>query len=62
MQILTCEAHATSANISAGHVFAGTSIHAWVGLALVIIDIAVFSAPAGVTKAFIAGREKMLSQ
>lgn len=60
-QILTSEAHATIANISAGHVFAGTSIHARVGLTLIIIDIAVFAAPAGVTKAFIAGREKILS-
>lgn len=61
-QILTSEAHATSANVSAGHVFAGTSVHARVGLTLIIIDIAVFAAPAGVTKTIIACRENILFQ
>lgn len=58
-QVLTNESHPTCAKISAGHVFAGTSIHTWVGLTLIIIDIAVFAAPARVTEAFVAGREKI---
>lgn len=57
-QILTGEAHATGANISAGHVLAGASVHTWVGLTLIVVDVAVFTAPARVTQALIAEKEK----
>ena len=53
-QILTGEAHAAGANISAGHVLAGASVHTRVGFTLVVVDVAVFTAPARVTQAFIA--------
>lgn len=53
-QILTGEAHATGANISAGHVLAGASVHARVGFTLVVVDVTVFTTPAGVTQAFVA--------
>lgn len=56
-QILTGEAHTAGADISAGHVLAGPSVHTWVGLTLIIVDIAVFAAPAGVTEAFVAVEE-----
>lgn len=59
-QILTSEAHTTSANVSAGHVLAGAAIHTRVGFTLVVVDVAVFAAPARVTQAFIADGEKML--
>ena len=59
-QTLTGEAHATGADISAGHVLAGASIHARVGFALIVVDVAVFTAPARVTQAFIADGEKTL--
>lgn len=59
-QRLTGEAHAAGANISAGHVLAGASVHTRVGFTLVVVDVAVFTAPAGVTQAFIADGEKMV--
>ncbi len=58
-QILTSEAHATGANISAGHVLAGASIHAGVGFTLIVVDVTVFTAPARVTQAFIADEEEV---
>ncbi len=57
-QILTSEAHATGANVSAGHVLAGASIHTWVGFTLIVVDVTIFTAPARITQAFIADREK----
>lgn len=57
-QQLTCEAHAAGADVSAGHVLAGASIHAGVGFTLIVVDVAVFTTPAGVTQAFIADRRR----
>lgn len=59
---LTSEAHATGANVSAGHILAGASIHTWVGFTLVVVDVAVFTAPARVAQAFIANRKKTLGK
>lgn len=59
-QILTGEAHATGANVSTGHVLAGASIHTRVGFTLVVVDVAVFTTPAGVTQAVIATRKKTI--
>lgn len=59
-QILTSEAHATSADISAGHVLAGAEIHAWVGFTLVVVDVTVLATPARVTQAFVAARQQAL--
>lgn len=59
-QVLTCEAHTTGANVTAGHVLASPSIHARVGFTLVIVDVAVLPAPAGVTQAFIAEEKTAL--
>lgn len=56
--ILTGEAHATGADVSAGHVLAGASIHTWVGFTLIVVDVAVFTTPARITQAFITGRNK----
>lgn len=58
IQILTSEAHATSADVSAGHVLAGAAIHAWVGFTLVVVDVTILAAPARVTQAFIAARQQ----
>lgn len=59
-QTLTSEAHATGANVSAGHVLAGASIHTGVGFTLIVVDVAVFATPARVTQAFIADGETTL--
>lgn len=59
-QILTSEAHATGANVSAGHVLASASIHTWVGFTLIVVDVAVFTTPARVTQASIADWWKSL--
>lgn len=40
--------------VSAGHISAGPSIHAWVGLTLVVVDVTVGSTPARVAGAFVA--------
>lgn len=55
--LLTSEAGATRANVAAGHVLAGAAVHARVGLALVVVDVAVLAAPAQVTRALVAEGE-----
>lgn len=57
-QILTSEAHAATANVSAGHVLAGASIHTRVGFTLIVVDVTVFTAPARITQAFVADGKK----
>lgn len=59
-QILTSEARAASANVSAGHVLAGAAVHTRVGFTLVVVDVAVFAAPARVTQALVTDGEKTL--
>lgn len=59
---LTSEAHATGANVSAGHILAGASIHTRVGFTLIVVDVAVFAAPARVTQAIIADGQKTLER
>lgn len=56
--ILTREAHTTGADVSAGHVLAGASIHTRVGLTLVVVDVAVLAAPARITQTVIADGEE----
>lgn len=51
---LTREADSARAVVSAGHVLAGATVHAGVGLALVVVDVTVGAAPAGVAGAFVA--------
>lgn len=51
---LTSEADSACAVVSAGHVLAGSFIHAWVGLTFVVIDVAILPAPARVTSTFIS--------
>lgn len=53
-RLLTGEAGAARANVAAGHVLAGAAVHARVGLALVVVDVAVLAAPARVTRALVA--------
>lgn len=57
MSQLTSEAYATGAHVAAGHILARAAVHARVGLALVVVDVAVFAAPAGVAQAFVAAME-----
>lgn len=56
--LLTGEAGTARANITAGHVLAGAAVHARVGLALVVVDVAVLAAPAHVTRAPVAEGER----
>lgn len=56
--ILTGEARATGADVSAGHVLAGASVHTRVGFTLVVVDVAVLAAPAGVAQAVVADVER----
>lgn len=51
---LTGEADSARAVVSAGHVLAGATVHAGVGLALVVVDVTVGAAPAGVAGALVA--------
>jgi len=44
--------------VSAGHVLAGSPVHARVGLALVVIDVTVGAAPARIAGTFVASTEK----
>lgn len=44
--------------VSAGHIPAGPSVHAWVGLTLVVVDVTVGSTPARVAGAFVAKMQK----
>lgn len=55
---LTGEADSARAVVSAGHVLAGSTVHAGVGFALVVIDVTVGAAPAGVAGAFVAGAKE----
>lgn len=48
--------------VSAGHVLAGSAVHARVGLALVVIDVAVCPAPSRVAGTFVALIKKMKRQ
>lgn len=57
-QRLTSEAGSAGAVVSAGHIPAGPSVHARVGLTLVVVDVTVGSAPARVTGAFVAEAQK----
>lgn len=54
LAVRSCEADSACTVVSAGHVLAGSPIHAWVGLALVIVDVTIWAAPAGVTGTFVA--------
>lgn len=47
--------------VSAGHVLAGSPIHARVGLALIVIDVTVWAAPARVAGTFVASMQKETS-
>lgn len=40
--------------VSAGHVLAGSAVHAWVGLTLIVIDVTVWAAPSRVAGTFVA--------
>lgn len=55
---LTGESREARANVAAGHVLAGAAVHARVGFALVVVDVAVLAAPARVTQALVAEGEK----
>lgn len=46
---LTAEALPAGADVAAGHVLAGATVHAGIGLTLVIVNVAVCPAPAWVT-------------
>lgn len=48
--------------VSTGHVLARAPVHAGVGIAFVLVDITVLTAPSGVTGTFIAGEEINTSQ
>lgn len=61
-QTLTGEAHAAAADVSAGHVLAGASVHARVGFAFVVVDVAVFAAPAGVTQTVIPEKNQSVKR
>lgn len=54
----TCEAGSACAVVAAGHVLAGPAVHARVGLALVVVDVTVGAAPAGVTGTFVATTQR----
>lgn len=62
--VLTTEARPAGADVAAGHVLAGAAVHAGVGLALVVVDVAVWAAPARVAQALVAerGKERQTSQ
>ena len=50
---LTGEAHEAGADVAAGHVFAGPSVHTGVGLTLVGVEVTVLPTPARVTKTLV---------
>lgn len=58
LEQLTSEANSARAVVSAGHIPAGPSVHAWVGFTLVIVDVTVGSTPARVAGAFVAKAQK----
>lgn len=47
--------------VSAGHILAGSSVHAWVGLTFIVIDVAILAAPARVTGTFVSLVERLVS-
>lgn len=51
---LTGEADSARAVVSAGHVLAGSAIHARIGFTFIVIDVAVRATPAGVAGTFVA--------
>lgn len=55
--LLTSEASSACAVVSARHVLAGSPVHAGVGLAFVVIDIAVLATPARFTGTFVSSEE-----
>lgn len=61
-QILTGEARTARANVAAGHVLAGATIHTWVGFTFVVVDVAVFATPARVTQALVAEIGEMIGK
>lgn len=50
----TTESNSTGADIAAGHVFTGASVHTGIGLAFIVVDVTVCTAPARVTVTFVA--------
>lgn len=55
---LTGEADSAGAVVSAGHVLAGSAIHAGVGFAFVVIDVTVRATPTRVAGTFVANAKK----
>lgn len=51
---LTGEADSAGAVVSTGHVLAGSTVHAGVGFAFIVIDVTVGTTPAGVAGTFVA--------
>lgn len=47
--------------VSAGHILAGSSVHAWVGLTFIVIDVAILAAPARVTGTFVSIKKVLAS-
>lgn len=54
LAVRSCKSNLTGANVSTDHVFAGASVHAGVGLALVVVDVTVSADPARVAEAPVA--------
>lgn len=54
LAVWPCKASSAGADVSTYHVLTRASIHAWVGLTLIIVYVTVFANPARVTKTFIA--------
>lgn len=54
LAVRSSEPCSACAVVSAGHVLAGSTIHAWVGLALIVIDVTVWTTPSRVTGTFVA--------
>lgn len=44
--------------VSAGHVLAGSPVHARVGFTFIVIDVTVWAAPARVTGTFVASMQR----
>ena len=54
----TAEPSSAGAVVAAGHVLAETAVHARVGIALVVVEVTVGSAPARVTETFVPTRRE----
>lgn len=54
LAVWSSEASTAGANVSTDHVFAGASIHTWVGFTFIIVNVTVFTNPARVTQTFIS--------